>query len=146
MEHGRVASPTAPVVRSRSFWLLLHHWYIGAFKLLASDLHSQLTTIDVSTGSIRFIVRTWVCGATLSHLSFGMEALQSKARRTSHVPPHSTHRAQRRAALLTTTIHCHLLTVGERGVRGARGSSEWRRRCAGRLRPLAYGLGARGRG
>ena len=53
----------------------LHHWYIGAYKLLASDLASQLQGIDVSSGSTRFIIRTWVLGATMSHLSFGMSAL-----------------------------------------------------------------------
>lgn len=61
-----------------SFWLLLHHWYIGAFKLLSTDLASNLQGINTSQGSIRFQIRTWVCGATLSHLSFGMAALDLK--------------------------------------------------------------------
>ena len=58
-----------------SVWLFLHHWYIGAFKLLATDLVDQLTGIELHAGSTRFLIRTWVLGATLSHLSFGMAAL-----------------------------------------------------------------------
>merc|ERR1719158_2619647 len=36
----------------------------------------QLQGVNTSSGSIRFLIRTWVLGATLSHLSFGMTALQ----------------------------------------------------------------------
>ena len=61
-----------------SFWLLLHHWYIGAFKLLSTDLASQLPGIKFNSGDLRFYVRWWACGATLSHLSFGMQALGMK--------------------------------------------------------------------
>ena len=61
-----------------SLWLLLHHIYIGAFKLLSTDLASQLSGVNTSQGPIRFLVRTWVGGATMSHLSFGMSALHMK--------------------------------------------------------------------
>ena len=61
-----------------SCWLFLHHWYIGTFKLLSTDLNEQLDGIDLQSGSIRFLIRTWVLGATLSHLSFGMNALNMK--------------------------------------------------------------------
>ena len=61
-----------------SCWLFLHHWYIGTFKLLSTDLNKQLDGIDLQSGSIRFLIRTWVLGATLSHLSFGMAALSMK--------------------------------------------------------------------
>ena len=61
-----------------STWLFLHHWYIGAFKLLSTDLADQLTGINLQSGSIRFLIRTWVLGATLSHLSFGMAALHMR--------------------------------------------------------------------
>ncbi len=58
-----------------SLWLLIHHWYIGAFKLLSSDLASELSGIDVRGGPLRRYIRLWACGATLSHLSFGMAEL-----------------------------------------------------------------------
>ena len=61
-----------------SLWLLLHHWYIGTFKLLSTDLASQLEGLDLQTGNVRFLIRTWVLGATLSHLSFGMSALKMR--------------------------------------------------------------------
>ena len=40
-----------------SLWLLLHHWYIGAYKLLSTDLASQLVSLDLAGGSLRFIIR-----------------------------------------------------------------------------------------
>eukprot|EP00946_MAST-07B_sp_MAST-7B-sp1_P002280 g2280.t1 len=58
-----------------SLWLLIHHVYIGAFKLLSTDLAGQLQGVNTSEGPIRFLIRTWVGGATMSHLSFGMTAL-----------------------------------------------------------------------
>jgi len=60
-----------------SFWLLLHHWYIGTMKLLSTDLASQMD-YSLQAGSLRFLIRTWILGATLSHLSFGMDALHMK--------------------------------------------------------------------
>ena len=36
---------------------------------------SQLQGVNTSEGPIRFLIRTWVGGATMSHLSFGMTAL-----------------------------------------------------------------------
>jgi hypothetical protein len=61
-----------------SCWLLLHHIYIGAFKLLSTDLAGQLEGVNTSRGPVRFLIRTWVGGATMSHLSFGMTALHLK--------------------------------------------------------------------
>ena len=58
-----------------SLWTLIHHIYIGAFKLLSTDLASQLEGVNTSQGPVRFLVRTWVGGATMSHLSFGMTSL-----------------------------------------------------------------------
>ena len=56
-------------------WLLTHHAYIGTFKLLSTDLAAQLQGVNTSEGPIRFLIRTWVGGATMSHLSFGMTPL-----------------------------------------------------------------------
>jgi len=56
-----------------SLWLLIHHWFIGTFKLLSTEL--RIPGTDTNAEPIRYYIRTWILGATLSHLSFGMGAL-----------------------------------------------------------------------
>ena len=57
-----------------SLWLLIHHIFTGSVKLIGTELAVPGT--DLTAKPIRFYVRFWLLGATLSHLSFGMSALK----------------------------------------------------------------------
>lgn len=59
----------------QSLWLLVHHYFIGGFKVASTfgfvDLNNA--ALPESGVSPTHLIRTWMAGATLSHLSFGME-------------------------------------------------------------------------
>ena len=84
------------------FLLLVHHVFIGAFKV-ALDL--QLFDLEGGPSaamSPRHVIRVWLGGACLSHLSTGMQCNMQHAHSAHHV--HACRCAYTDAPALTTRV------------------------------------------